>query len=274
MFNALSRINQKLSREVVVQKEITSEANFTPLRVLIAEDNAVNMLLAKTLVRRIAPNSIIQEAINGNEAVILSQTKMPDIVLMDVQMPEMNGYEATLAIRKMENGNIPIIALTAGNVKGEKEKCLSVGMDDFIAKPINEATLSQIFNKWVNIISDQSPKSDKDITDDKVHFNSDIIMQFIGNDPEVYKQILLLTSQELIASSETLDHSFDNKDLMAIQTNGHKLYGTAVAAGLNELAIIANRLQQIQEFDEQSLKLILKNAQDEIALILSLLEIE
>ena len=274
MYNALSRINQKPCREVVVQKEISADANFTPLRVLIAEDNTVNMLLAKTLIRRIAPNSIIQEAINGNEAVILSQTKMPDIVLMDVQMPEMNGYEATLAIRKMENGNIPIIALTAGNVKGEKEKCLSVGMDDFIAKPIIEATLSQIFNKWVNIISDQSPKSDKDKTDDKAHFNSDIIMQFIGDDREVYKQILLLTSQELIASSEKLDHSFADKDLMAIQASGHKLYGTSVAAGLNELAIIANRLQQIQEFDERSVKPILKNAQEEIALVLSLLEIE
>jgi PAS domain S-box-containing protein len=274
MYNALSRINQKERREVVVQKEITSDANFAPLRVLIAEDNTVNMLLAKTLIRRIAPNSVIQEAINGNEAVILSETKMPDIILMDVQMPEMNGYEATLAIRKMENGIIPIIALTAGNVKGEKEKCLSVGMDDFIAKPIIEATLAQIFNKWVTNLPNQSAKPNKDKTDVKAHFNSDIITQFVGDDPEIYKHILQLTSEELIASSEKLDHHYADKDLTALQASGHKLYGTAVAAGLNQLALIANRLQQLPEFEEQNVKTILKDAQEEIALILSLIDKE
>lgn len=116
---------------------------------MIAEDNPVNMLLAKTIIRRAAPNAVIIEAINGNEALNFCRTELPDIVFMDVQMPEMNGYEATQKIRELQQEvHIPIIAVTAGNLKGEKEKCLEAGMDDFIAKPFVEEAIMVLFEKW------------------------------------------------------------------------------------------------------------------------------
>ncbi|RZM29771.1 MAG: PAS domain S-box protein [Pedobacter sp.] len=124
-----------------VEKELT---------VLIAEDNAINMLLARTLIKRIAPNAKIFEAVDGTEAVKLFENEQPDIVFMDVQMPEMNGYEAATQIRLSDHKkHTPIIALTAGNEKSEREKCLNAGMDDFVVKPVVEGTIAQVFNKWV-----------------------------------------------------------------------------------------------------------------------------
>jgi len=76
--------------------------------------------------------------------------QMPDIILMDVQMPEMNGYEATSTIRQISDTKVPIIAITAGNVKGEKEKCIEAGMDDFVVKPIREENITAIFDRWIN----------------------------------------------------------------------------------------------------------------------------
>ncbi|WP_036678836.1 response regulator [Daejeonella oryzae] len=272
-FKSLSRINQKESLNNTVSEIQFPEVKSSIFRILIAEDNAVNMLLVKIIIKRIVPNAIIQEAINGSEAVILCETRMPDIVLMDIQMPEMNGYEATTSIRKMKNGNIPIIALTAGNVSGEKEKCLSLGMDEFIPKPINEEILLKVFNKWVGHLmnpSDLEAGSDKkDIT---VHFNPDKIIQFIGNDSDVLTQMMKLTAQELIVASETLENNYKDKDLEALKSNGHKLYGTSVAAGLNELARISNMLEQLIEFNDEEVRSIVSAAQKEIQLILSLID--
>jgi CheY-like chemotaxis protein len=70
---------------------------------------------------------------------------------MDIQMPEMNGYEATKEIRKLQEKHIPIIALTAGTVLGEKEKCINAGMDDYASKPFVKDTLERIISKWIQL---------------------------------------------------------------------------------------------------------------------------
>ncbi|MDP9048780.1 MAG: response regulator, partial [Bacteroidota bacterium] len=125
------------------------------ISVLVAEDNVINMLLARMIIQKIAPNANFMEAKNGVEAVKQCEQQMPDLILMDVQMPEMNGYEATKQIRLMErSGRVPIIALTASNVKGEKEKCMEAGMDDFVVKPIVEESLAMALDKW--LVSDAS----------------------------------------------------------------------------------------------------------------------
>ena len=122
------------------------------MKILIVEDNKVNMFLAKTLVTKIIPNCIIYEAHDGEEAVKQFLKEKVDIILMDVQMPVMNGYEATIEIRKLSNvDDVPIIALTAGIMLGEREKCLECGMNDYISKPIIQKELEEIIVKWVKI---------------------------------------------------------------------------------------------------------------------------
>ena len=120
------------------------------VNVLIVEDNKINMLLAKTLVKKIIPNCNIVEAFDGSQAVKKVLNEKIDLILMDIHMPIKNGYEAAMEIRKYNTTKrIPIIALTAGVFNGEKEKCLAAGMNDFLSKPIVKKDLENILLKWL-----------------------------------------------------------------------------------------------------------------------------
>ena len=126
----------------------TAVASLDAKTIYIAEDNKINMLLAKTLIKQILPNSEIHEFGNGKEVYEQTQQLLPDLILMDIQMPIMNGYESSEHIRKLTNTeNIPIIALTAGTIVGEKEKCIEHGMNDYIPKPIDKELLENIIKK-------------------------------------------------------------------------------------------------------------------------------
>lgn len=120
-------------------------------KILIAEDTPFNMMLLNLFISETFPKSHILEAQNGKEAVQIYRQEKPDLIFMDILMPEMNGYEATTEIRRIENNqkHIPIIAITAGAIKGEKEHCLEAGMNDYITKPIKMETITQILNKWL-----------------------------------------------------------------------------------------------------------------------------
>ena len=118
--------------------------------ILIVDDVDINLKLAKNMIRQIFPNGIIVLAANGIQAVEEFKKQKPDIIFMDIQMTEMNGFEATIEIRKLEKDKrTPIIALTAGTVKEEVEKCFQAGMDDYVSKPIIKKRFEEILQKWV-----------------------------------------------------------------------------------------------------------------------------
>lgn len=120
------------------------------LKILIVEDNMINMLLCKKMVQSILPNSSVFEAENGQKAIELLEENTIDLILLDIQMPIKNGYETTIEIRKNNKlKNLPIIALTAGIMIGEKEKCIEYGMDDYISKPFKLLELKTIINKYI-----------------------------------------------------------------------------------------------------------------------------
>lgn len=125
----------------------------TELTILVAEDIKMNYILINNLLKKMYPNVNILEASNGKEAVEMVKSKIPDIILMDVQMPIMDGIEATRQIKRIENGkysNIPIVALTAGVSKKERDECFQSGMSDFIAKPIDRSLLENVIHNIVN----------------------------------------------------------------------------------------------------------------------------
>ncbi|UQD56601.1 PAS domain S-box protein [Flavobacterium sp. K5-23] len=131
--------------------QLEADINSDIKKILIVEDNKINMLLAKTLVKKIVPNCVITTAIDGVEAVDKFKSDKFDVILMDVQMPNKNGYEATSEIRALEqDGRIPVIAVTAGILTGEKEKCFEAGMDDYLPKPIIFTDLENTLLKWLN----------------------------------------------------------------------------------------------------------------------------
>lgn len=263
IYNVLSRLYKE---ELPVAALKTADASTTSdkVNILIAEDNAINMLLAKTIIRRIAPNAVIYEATNGLEAVEYCRMNRPDLILMDVQMPEMNGYEATRNIRKLvPEVNAPIVALTAGNVKSEKEKCLEAGMDDFLLKPIVESTLALAFEKWLHFYDVKQAAH--------LHFDKKEVVNNIGGDEELLKQVLQLTRDELIDSEHEIERAIAAQDLPALNAVGHKLYGTAITSGLKLLAIAANEMANVEGFDEELLERIHEDISAEIKVCLKLI---
>lgn len=138
-------------KKAVSENRILEFENEDP-RILIVEDNKINMLLTKTLIKQIIPKCIIHESCDGEKALEEVSKINPDIIFMDIQMPLINGYEATKQIRKIESlKNIIIIALTAGTIMGEKEKCIEAGMNDYVSKPIVKKTLEDILEKWLKV---------------------------------------------------------------------------------------------------------------------------
>ncbi|WP_343702375.1 PAS domain S-box protein [Chitinophaga sp.] len=236
--------------------------------VLVVEDNAVNLLLAKTIIRKLMPHAVIVEAANGLEALEVCRKQMPGIILMDIQIPELNGYETTSRIREMEQeGHVPIIALTAGNISGEREKSLAAGMDDFLSKPIVEEQLAAIFRKWLppNGAGPQStPASETE------HFDINVLKNYLGEE-QVDPEILKLTCREINRSAEVLAEHVQNKDLAGIRALGHKLAGTTGSVGLKHLHTLARRLDGLSRFSEKEAEELLRQTSEEITLVTTII---
>ena len=132
-------------------KEITektgSRGKVYPAYILLAEDNKINQLLIAAILTKEGHRVDIVD--NGSDAVNIVKINNYDLVLMDVQMPVMDGIEAARIIRELGYCNLPIISLTAGAFPTDKEKCLACGMNDFIAKPLKQAELLNIIEKWL-----------------------------------------------------------------------------------------------------------------------------
>ncbi len=127
---------------------------FHGYKILLAEDNPVNQLVAEQVLTDMGCEvTCVVNGIAAIEALTNSDNKKFDLILMDCQMPEMDGFEATALIREMQRKNtinkIPIIALTANAMKGDKERCLAAGMDDYISKPVQKSTLQNTLSRWL-----------------------------------------------------------------------------------------------------------------------------
>lgn len=127
-----------------------NEDSYMHFCVLVAEDNSVNRMLVRVYLSNIFPGIKIIEADNGKLALQLFYSEHPNLVLSDIQMPEMNGYDLAAAIRKDPAGKeIGLIALTANAQRGEEEKCRAVGFNDFISKPVRQESFKEVVQKWV-----------------------------------------------------------------------------------------------------------------------------
>jgi PAS domain S-box-containing protein len=215
-------------------------------RILIVEDNQVNMKLAISLIRVIAPNSKIFEAQNGRIALEMFEKSRPHLVFMDIQMPEMNGYDAASHIREMEINagvvnRVPIIALTAGIVSESKDKCFTAGMDDFLPKPIQISCIEAVFRKWVgNLICKKEENSSINPND---RFDKEKLLKSAMNNESLLKELFSISKETLPQYYEALKQGFDNTNWESIKENAHAIKGQALTMQCSQLASLAREAE-------------------------------
>jgi PAS domain S-box-containing protein len=240
------------------------------LTVLIAEDNQVNMLLTRTIIQNLLPNSKIVEAVNGNQAVEKFMIESPDIIFMDVRMPEKNGYEATQSIRVIEGtASVPIIALTAGTAVGEREKCIEAGMVDYISKPVVQDAIQNIIVKWIPTSKVKGIKAADSIEVSSKHFDAQELEERVGNKKEIVNKILTASRKSLDNCLNDLHKHNEEKDVYSIRETAHKLKGVALSSCFNILADLSAQLEYLEGYNQTDTSKIIKNIEDEIQLLKS-----
>lgn len=271
MYNALARLFKKEEFIPEVVDNGAKQVRGDGFNVLVVEDNPINMFLATTIIHRIAPAAVIHEAENGKEALAIVSHVMPDIILMDIQMPEMNGYEASKKIREVYPGfRVPIIALTAGNVMGEREKCIEAGMDDFMAKPFIENTMVAMFNKWLRLDKPHEPEN----LEEKIELlDINYLRTYLGDDdPAFIKEILTLTVREFNRLMADFDSVLRGENVLTINGWGHKLRGVALTVGLMDIALLAEQIEGLKNIQPEALRDLEGEAREKISKAIRLVE--
>lgn len=251
IYFALSRLFVHDDKQLPALKhehQITNTSS-NGIKILIAEDQPVNMLLITTIVREILPESVIIEAYNGREAIEQFEVYKPDLVFMDIQMPEMNGYDATQSIRSLEIGkDVRIIALTAGAVKGEREKCLAAGMNDYITKPIVRETVKKTLLFWLEKSITPLAVNNTIIIED--HFDKKDFVERMGKHANhMLKKLIPSAEKSFILNIADLKEACKKGQFSAINGIGHKIKGTAASMSLPKLTAIAQKLESVSIHD-------------------------
>jgi CheY-like chemotaxis protein len=127
---------------------ITTPASLKGKKILVVDDNLMNRMLANVILQEY--NVTVSEAADGEQAVNYLKNNSCDLVLMDLQMPVLDGFKASEIIRQELKLDMPIIALTASDIQEEKEKCFEVGMNDYLFKPFNKEQFLQIICNWID----------------------------------------------------------------------------------------------------------------------------
>ena len=235
-------------------QQILKLGNNEPV-ILIVEDTEIIMLLIKTFLKKLVPNAILIEAVDGIDAISKYQKISPDIVLLDIQLPTKDGYNVSLEIRNYEeNEKIkpkPIIALTARAVEGEKERCLKAGMNDFIPKPIDQNDLSKVLQKYLNDnYHSNSLKSEKKtikiITEEKQHFDKNFFILRNEGSFEQYDGLISMALTQITEYINDLKTAIDEKHVDNIKKRAHKLKGIAMFMSFDILADYASDIELSQ----------------------------
>ncbi|HQQ67746.1 MAG TPA: response regulator, partial [Candidatus Cloacimonadota bacterium] len=229
LYNALHSIDTN-SREILgavtppILSEMQTVSFDTRARILIAEDNVLNLTLLKEMISQQITEAEILVATDGLEAIKSLKEHNPHLVLMDVQMPNMDGISATREIRK--TSQVPIIAITAGALKEERQKCLDAGMNDFLAKPVLAAELRETLLDYLCEILPQNSAERRPQIDKRV-FNYKALMDNLSQDEETLYSLLEIVQTSIPQKLEGLKQAIDNTDLAEMKDILHSLRGSA-----------------------------------------------
>ena len=216
------------------------------IKILVVEDIALNQLLMKTLLDDFGFGCDI--AANGKIAIEKLQNQTYDVILMDLQMPEMNGFDATEYIRKELNSKIPIIALTADVTTVDLAKCKAVGMNDYIAKPVDERLL---YSKLIGLIKKpiiNNEHKEKELIENKQvkYTNLDYLIHRTKSNPELMMEMISLYLEQTPPLISEMKQGLENKDWNCLYKAVHKMIPSFSIVGIN--SDFENMAKKVQEF--------------------------
>ncbi len=220
LFDAVaSAVGGKVPRKAVVAAEITE---LRPLNVLLAEDGIANQKLALGVLRK--GGHSVTVANNGKEAIEAWKQADYDVILMDIQMPEMDGLEATKVIREKEKEtqrHIPIVAMTAHAMTGDREKCLAAGMDGYVSKPVRKQALYEAIETLVRE-NQTAPTEDANVSE----LDVSTALEATDGDVELLKEVVLAFLEESPQLVKQLRQAVDRSDAAEVQRAAHTIKGS------------------------------------------------
>src|SRR5213592_2527644 len=219
------------------------------LRVLVAEDNVVNQKVALQQLRKLGYTADV--VASGLEAVETLERIPYDVVLMDCQMPEMDGYEATRWIRQREHENglprLNVVAMTANAMEGDREKCLAAGMDDFVTKPVRIEELEAMLERIQTVQPPLPPRHESPREHPAV--NTDMLNRLrdlrVPGQPDPVAEIIDLFLQQTPDLLRSLKQAFGEKDLESVGTTAHMLKGSCANLGAEQMAEWSRELESM-----------------------------
>lgn len=242
-------------------------------KIMIAEDNRTNMILARAIISRLLPGSEIIQAVTGAEAVENFKLYHPDFIFMDIQMPEMNGYDAVRQIREIESAGTrrcPVVALTAGTVKGEEARCIEAGMDDYISKPVIENTIDRVIRTWLTnrtVHPGQTESARNDVLPQ--HFDYDMLLGRLNGDKQLIDELMLSSLINYPQQAESLRNAFNAENCMEVRLIAHSIKGAARSICCYELAELASRIELLTGNDKQIMKEYLHKLDSELSILMN-----
>ncbi len=227
---------------VEILPQLTSD-----IKIMIAEDNKMNMIVISKMLKNILPNAQLFEAGNGEEALALLNDIVPDLVLMDVQMPVMDGVEATKKIRANTThpaAKVLVVALTAGVSKEEKENCYNAGMNYFLSKPIEKDLLYEMIVNYFDGLITLNENSVKNESAGIIHFDRDKMNSKFGNDADVLKSLLAESVIEFPKYIDEIQQAILAEGKLRIKSSAHTLKGSAYNLEFQQLGNLAFEVEQ------------------------------
>ena len=233
--------NEKTKQDIVEMTDL--QKSLKGLRILAVEDNELNRMVLQVILKKC--EVVVTIAHNGQEAIDLIQQQEFDLVLMDVQMPIVDGLEATKYIRDELKLSIPIIGLSANAMREEVEICKQAGMNDYLVKPYSERALVEVMKTWSSEV--QAPLENVDWDQDAEILDLSMLKQYVGNDVNVLKDVVSGYLVHLPPQLDRLELALVGSDVLALRHELHQLKASMEIIGVRpnglSFAGISNELK-------------------------------
>ncbi len=273
LINTLGRMRKRFDLKNDEVKEHQDTVSKQAFKILIVDDNEINLLLAKNVMQLLLPNANIMECLSAEEALEHVVEFQPEFVLMDIQMPGMSGYEATKHIRKLlPDKHIPIVALTAGVSQKDRDRSKEAGLDDFVSKPLRIDDLKDLVKKFLvsgeefsNITLDS--RDAKEESNVLRHVNTAAILASVGNDKAMFTEFISFLKQgsfDALYADAIQVFSTEKLYSETMRTMLHRLIGVAASAKFEILTDRIHAFREAREVKDKNLREFLLPIIDEL----------